>query len=986
MVRIIRLKCLFFLLALSFLGSPAWVQADLNYPPNTYYIGIRAYHEGDYSGALRAFESALRSGVRSTEGRWIDSICYYTMIGECYYQMGQLRPALENYEAALQLALFHNNWMNRVQFPDVEPSASTVRSTIQWGASQRNTALARIPNRMGTLQGQTPEETEHAMTKGGVVALPQIFPVDAKEVARTTAVAIRRRHQLTGSAGRHTRMTANLLAALGSRPTLPNHWSQAWVSCQLGLAYAAAGKTDEAISELNRSLLLGNRYDHDLTSLALLALGDLAFRQGQLQQAATYYLEATFAAAAFEQYDVMQEAFAGGLTVHWVRGQEGLYAPLPMARAWAPRNSRALEAWLSILLAEDLAGAGNAAQAGQSLAQARKTIGNRDMRNSRIGGRFEYVAALVDFQNGNLNAGNRALSTALKFQQSSSTWLLQLALADNLYTSNEITQRVADDLYSQLLREPANHDWRTQPLETLAVVTTARAGPFHRWFEVAQLRRDTEKVFHVAEQLRRQRFFSTLPMGGRLLAIRWIMEAPEASLSQEALLQRQDIRARYPDYAELAAEARQLQRRLRELPLSPETNEQRREQSRLLEQLGKVGAAQEWKLSSIALRREAAEFAFPPLLELKEVQARMPAGQLMLAYVARGSQVTALAIDSDRVATWEIEAPDTLVKRIAEVLGKIGALDRRVPVDGDRLVDPSWQPTSRDLLQQLTNIRDPAVWDTYEEVVIVPDGLLWYVPFEALHVQDGEGTRPLITRVPVRYAPTASLANLPGPSLPRQAVTAVVTGRLLPGEDPQRAVQASEEIALALPGTVRLEPPSANSSLVATKLDRLIVLNEIDARSQTPYGWNPLAVERGGAGGDLTSWWALPWSRPQQIVLPAYSPPSASSLASTNGAEIFLPLCGLMATGTRSILISRWPLGGQSTFDLVREFAQELPHVSPSNAWRRSVLLNSHSQVVPSLEPRLRLNGTVDSIPASHPVFWAAYLLVDSGSQPLRDP
>ena len=46
-----------------------------------------------------------------------------------------------------------------------------------------------------------------------------------------------------------------------------------------------------------------------------------------------------------------------------------------------------------------------------------------------------------------------------------------------------------------------------------------------------------------------------------------------------------------------------------------------------------------------------------------------------------------------------------------------------------------------------------------------------------------------------------------------------------------------------------------------------------------------------------------------------------------------------MSTGVRTILISRWRPGGQSSFDLVREFAQELPHESPAAAWQRAVQL-----------------------------------------------
>ena len=44
-----------------------------------------------------------------------------------------------------------------------------------------------------------------------------------------------------------------------------------------------------------------------------------------------------------------------------------------------------------------------------------------------------------------------------------------------------------------------------------------------------------------------------------------------------------------------------------------------------------------------------------------------------------------------------------------------------------------------------------------------------------------------------------------------------------------------------------------------------------------------------------------------------------------------------MSTGVRTILISRWRPAGQSSFDLVREFAQEVPHTSAAEAWQRAV-------------------------------------------------
>jgi CHAT domain-containing protein len=94
--------------------------------------------------------------------------------------------------------------------------------------------------------------------------------------------------------------------------------------------------------------------------------------------------------------------------------------------------------------------------------------------------------------------------------------------------------------------------------------------------------------------------------------------------------------------------------------------------------------------------------------------------------------------------------------------------------------------------------------------------------------------------------------------------------------------------------------------------------------------------------------------------------------------------CGLMASGCRTVLLSRWRIGGQSTADLMREFLQELPHDSADNAWRRSVQLASDRLLDPSIEPRLKAPSTSEGIKADHPFFWSGYLLVDTGVVPER--
>ncbi|MEX0820320.1 MAG: tetratricopeptide repeat protein, partial [Pirellulaceae bacterium] len=266
------------------------------YPTNEYYLALNIYQAGEFSEAGRAFRSAARSGMRSSEGRWVDSICYHTMLGECMFQMGELGQAADEYTAALSLFLAHRNWMLRVDFPPgLEPDQAGSRRRPTWGASARRSVPARFSHRYQILQGRF--DNEQVLQQGGIVALPEFYLINAHEIMRCTALAIRRRHEIMGRAAAFDPLTAQLIQALAVRPAPPNHWSGAWVDTLLGLAYAAAGRSQEAGSELSKSLVMGSQFDHPLTATSLFALGKLAFEQEQFGNASQMFLEASLSAA-----------------------------------------------------------------------------------------------------------------------------------------------------------------------------------------------------------------------------------------------------------------------------------------------------------------------------------------------------------------------------------------------------------------------------------------------------------------------------------------------------------------------------------------------------------------------------------------------------------------------------------------------------------------------------------------------------------------
>ena len=81
-------------------------------------------------------------------------------------------------------------------------------------------------------------------------------------------------------------------------------------------------------------------------------------------------------------------------------------------------------------------------------------MGRRDMASGRLGARHQYQTALVSFQLGNMPAGTQAFANVMRFQQTGSHWLFQIALADRLYTSGLVSERICSELFDNVLREP----------------------------------------------------------------------------------------------------------------------------------------------------------------------------------------------------------------------------------------------------------------------------------------------------------------------------------------------------------------------------------------------------------------------------------------------------------------------------------------------------------------------------------------------------
>lgn len=963
-------------------GLPA---QERSVPSLGYEASKSSFYEGDYDDALRRFQAESRGAIKTPQSRWIDSIAYYTMIGECHYQMGNIREALEHYTSALQLFAAFPGWMIRVQFPPaIRPANVGARVQIPWGQSKRRAQLGYYSNSMLIGQGQI--DHNEVVQRGGVVQQATLMPINVQEIVWATTLALRRRAELLGPVSQHDPLTQEVLAALMRRPGPPNHWSEAWIDVQLGLAYAAAGKDLEASQHLQRGLVAAGQFDHAYTATALLELGRLGLRQGNFEAAGNFFLEATYPAVYYSDLGVLEEAFRLATLTHILSGRKGVYPPLAPAAAWArTKGYRQLQASLLLSAAENQASLRATREAATLLDQARAAIGNRAMGRGAIGARLHYLSALVAFQQGRIAQGEPALASAMQYMQNASRWLLHIHLADSLFTSNAATPRVAMDLYETVLRDPQPADWSSDPMESLAVLLTPHPGPIERWFEVALVRNEHEKALEIADRLRRHRYFSSLALGGRLQSLRWLLHGPEPVLDRQSILLRKDLLVRYPEYEQLARQSDTLRTELRAMPLAPEDPAGQTQQRKLLESLAACSGQQEAILREIALRREPASLVFPPLRDVKEVQRALPQGHTVLAFLATSRGLYAFLLNRDQYTWWRIASPTRLRAEIVNLLRAMGQHAGNQELDLKQLTDEGWKQTALAVFDMILEGSKADFSGEFEELIVVPDGLLWYVPFEALQVRVEGRRRPLIARVRVRYVPTVSLVVPWGAGRRQSATTAVVAGKLFPRDDADVSQGELEKLAEVLPG-VRAMPAqlAGPSAIYATLFDRLVVFDDLPDAEKGPLAFAPVPIDAGKPGNSLSDWLALPFGSPDEIVLPGFHTAAERSLRGVNpavaGQEVFLTVCGLMSAGARTVLLSRWRTGGRSSYELVREFAQELPHTSPADAYQRAVFLTAGSRIDLDAEPRIRRAQVEDPPHASHPFFWGAYMLVDAGT------
>lgn len=964
-------------------------------PSQGYYGGVDELYRGDFRDAQRTFSRSLTGSVKTIGStgtvRWIDSICYHAMLGETFYHWGQPEQALQQFNQACTLFLQYPKWMLRVQFaPQLNADSSLARVMVPWGMSERRFVAGNFGSTMPVSQGSL--DASQQLQQGGVVTPPQLWSVDVAEVVRCTALAIRRRNEILGPLGPHDSISKNLASTLSRGAAPPNHWSGAWSDVLYGLALAGIGDREQAQQRFERGLLAGGQFDHGLTCVALLEQGKLALDAGNASSAVGLFAEAGYSAFIFRDAGMVDDAFRWNELARIAAGVLDPNPALPNALAWARRERlNFIASRLSLAMADELLTLDDLKAAAPALTAGVALLG--DARTGVLGNYAQYLDARIQFSQGRGSAAT-ALSTALAGQQKISRKLFQLTLANRMFDEQTLPMRSASTVYEQLLADPSPADAMIRPLETMAVMITPQPDAYDRWLLSAIDRKNAGAVLEITDLAKRRRYHNELPWGGRTNALRDLVVTPVERLTPQQRQQQAEIFTRHPSLAAALKEVTQLQTQLSGVWTPAMDEAAKKKAPRLWEHYAAALDDREAELARIAVGRLPADYSFPPTMAPIDFQSRLQTGQALLVFHDTPDGMLAILLTNKAVASWNCGPSARLGSQVSAFLRDIGNVDANFQVPVEDLANDRWQESGVKLYEAIFNGAsiEPAA---LKQLIVVPDGAVWYVPFEALVAKVDEKQTPLGSLAAIRYAPTAALAFSFDGSWRRIQRTGLATGDMVPGDEPAEEQQALAALEAALPGPLPLtQPTPAPTPTLATLLDALVVLDDVDALGPDPLAWSPLPLDRSIQQGSLDQWLGIAGNGPQRILLPGMHTAAErggkaararrGGAAVAPGDELFFASCGLMSAGADTLLLSRWRVGGQSTLDLLREFIQELPHTAAQDAWQRSVRLIQESPIDPTAELRVKAGKDPVELTGKHPFFWAGYLVVDSGWRPVQ--
>lgn len=942
------------------------------YPNEHHYVGLNNYREGDLANAALAFDLALSRTRKDPSGRWIDSIPVLAMIGECLYQTGDLAGAVENFDAALAIAIRHRGWLRALTWNDLVTGAARAPDpAAAWAAPQIPNVLP-LPNRISIASGEL--DASMTLQRGGVLEGARLTRIDAIEVMRGLALAFYRRGVIFGEITGEFEIADQTLQALLYPPEMQLPVGRALIGSIRGCGKFASGDSESLASDIGKSAVPGGV--HPLTPLLLLAGARQAALSDQPAVGLSLSMRAAAAASALGQPEWVGEALLIAAGCVDSRSAVALQTSAVAAASAHLRRGRLASLGALAAAADAALTAGDLATATTVLEQLRGLLGQRGLQQPRLAAHGEYLNALAAASGGaSLGDGSGAVDEPLarlfafangsgptlrrtsanrrgRAAAAATPRLFQLAFVSSDARGRGLAGRAVEARLAGYVDDPSNGVWRSDPVDAIAYVAFDRSGLVADQFAAAVKRGSAEGILIQADHLLRNRFLTALPLGGRIQQVRTAASTARPLLGQEAADWLDAPPARLRRISEVVG-----------LPAPPADSAEAIARGRQLESLATQLALSRGAIPSIAPR---------PLGDLQGLS-NLPAGHGLLTFIDMGSATVCVAVVGRKLEAWPAPAGRALGGDVVKLLRGIGVGAKASSVGSE--ASAKWGAEAAALRRKLIPNDKLELLSEANHWTIVPDGVLWYLPFEALPLGE-TGAVAFGEQASVRYAPTPGLAIFPtGIARPDLAI-GVATQLFLAPRDRNLNQRLVEQITEAIDQLRPLPGPvPTTSQRVGDTVGFFTALGAITPDLAAPLATNVSLYDSGPATGSLAAWMRLSANAPAGVFLPGYrTAAAANSLGS--GRELFMTLTALHLCGVRDVILSRWPVGGESTAILTREFLQELPFEGLERSWKRALQTLRAAKLDPEYEPLLGSSDVKQlEISGNQPLFWAGYLL-----------
>lgn len=922
-------------------------------PSKTYYQGLEHYRNGNLTVATNAFETALASSSKHEHGEWIDAIPMHALLGECYYQLGDLRRSIVHVEAAIGLFRRHAGWLDAIDGSDTpQVSLGPVDERAE-SVLQRRLSVMIFPTQF--VLDVSNVNLPRAQVTDGLKSIAGKAKVDAIEILRGVATASYRRRVIVGAAAPGDGQAKPITLSPQPQTRVSGKLLEAVVTS----VEFAGGKAQDAADWESIATIDG--HIHPLTPLMYLAAARVAIERGADLDASSLAWNAAESAAALGQAEYFTEAVV--LAVQCGDAESSNLRRDQVLNAAVSFLQRGRLAAIGALLAAGDASliAGDAKVAETLVQQAVAMIQRGDMHQPRWAAHADYLLARVYASQGKSlgdpapNEVDAAIARLLVFaagnhqdqQTISSPKRFQLNRAIAQFDS--ANRRVANDpaLLKHCTDDPPSWLWKVDPVDAISFLSMDRSAAHALQLRWAVARGDGNEIVTVADDLLRHRFLKELPLGGRVEQLRNLVSTHFSADQGEAVEQRKVASGRLKELMDAVSGF--------DSEAPPIGNDVTR-----LESLA----------TELALSSQAIASTMPPPVQIEQSLGRMPAGLAMLIYVDLIPETLAILVSSRGIESWMIPHSRATKQEVVGLLRNVGVPAKHT---ASRLSDVNqWRPSAEKLCrriippQHLQTIRD------FDQLVVIPDGVLWYVPFELLLCDESKKTEVGLS---ISYSPTPGLglSTATNRTQTYQADIAIVAGKLFAPDSPALEGELFEQVVAAWEDRTRL--PAQNHAVEYRKKQTPRTLAILDCVYPSPR--QPLSSSLIGIGkpDPLSDWLRLPRRVPQVVILPGFQS-AGTQTPMGDGREMFLTVTALHCSGVEQVLISRWCVGGESTALLMSELLQELPYEEFRTSMIRATRVLHRQRLSPASEPLLMGNDFLqDDIDGDHPLFWSGYLL-----------